>query len=87
MTQGVELTQRLAQWLKLCDADANSDLTIAELKACGVASAMPTPPYDLTAIKDQDSDGKLTAYDYVNTQMRTSADYQGDGECPTRAPL
>lgn len=87
VTQGVEITKRLAEWVKTCDQDANSDLTLDELKACDVAKAMPSPPYDLSAIKDQDGDGKITVYDYVNTQMRTFGDYQGDGECPTRAPL
>jgi hypothetical protein len=86
VTQGVELTKRLAQWLDTCDKDKNGDLTIPELKQCDVVTAMPSPPYDLTAVKDQDGDGKITAFDYVNTQMRTFGDYQGDGECPTRAP-
>lgn len=87
VTQGVEITKRRAEWMKTCDADANKELTLEELKKCDVAKAMPTPPYDLTAVKDQDGDGKITAYDYVNTQMRTFGDYQGDGECPTRAPV
>ncbi len=87
VTQGVEITRRLAQWVKTCDKDGNLDLTLDELKQCDVATAMPSPPYDLTAIKDQDGDGKISVYDYVNTQMRTFGDYQGDGECPTRAPL
>ena len=48
---------------------------------------MPSPPYDLTAIADQDGDGKITVFDYVDTQMRTFGDYQGDGECPnSRSP-
>lgn len=87
VTQGVEITKRLAEWIKTCDADQNKDVTIDELKRCDVATAMPSPPYDLSAVKDQDGDGKITAYDYVNTQMRTFGDYQGDGECPTRSPL
>jgi hypothetical protein len=86
VTEGVEKTERLAQWLKACDADANGDLTIAELKTCGAATALPAPAYDLTAVKDQDGDGKISVYDYVNTQMRTFGDYQGDGECPSRTP-
>ena len=87
VTQGVEITMRLAQWLKTCDADGNSDLTIGELKTCNVATALPSPPYDLTAVTDEDGDGKLTVFDYVKTQMRTFGDYQGDGECPTRTAL
>jgi hypothetical protein len=86
VTQGVELTKRLAQWVETCDADKNLDLTLDELKKCDVVTALPSPPYDLTAVKDQDGDGKISVYDYVNTQMRTFGDYQGDGECPTRAP-
>lgn len=86
VTQGVEITKRLAQWLSICDMDANGDLTLDELKKCDVVTALPQPPYDLTAVKDQDGDGKVTVFDYVNTQMRTFGDYQGDGECPTRAP-
>ena len=86
VTQGVEITKRLAQWLETCDKDANGELTIDELKKCDVVTALPQPPYDLTAIKDQDGDGKISVFDYVNTQMRTFGDYQGDGECPTRTP-
>jgi len=87
VTQGVEITRRLAQWMKTCDADGNADLTLDELKSCSIATAMPTPPYDLTGIADQDGDSKITVYDYVKSQLRTFGDYQGDGECPTRAPL
>lgn len=86
VTQGVEITQRLAQWLKTCD-DGDSELEVEELKACDVATAMPTPPYDLTAVLDRDGDGRISVFDYVDTQMRTFGDYQGDGECPTRAAL
>lgn len=86
VTQGVEITKRLAEWVKTCDADTNKELTIAELKACPIAKALPTPPYDLTSVRDQDGDGVITVFDYVSTQMRTFGDFQGDGECPTRAP-
>ena len=86
ITQGVEITDRLAQWLKTCD-DGDSELTLDELKECDVSTALPSPPYDLAGIEDQDGDGAISVYDYVNTQMRTFADYQGDGECPTRAAL
>lgn len=86
VTQGVEITRRLAQWLQTCDKDDSGELTIAELKACDVVTALPQPPYDLAAVRDQDGDGKLSVFDYVNSQMRTFGDYQGDGECPTRTP-
>lgn len=86
VTQGVEITKRLAQWLETCDKDGSGELTIDELKKCDVVTALPQPPYDLTAVKDQDGDGKISVFDYVSTQMRTFGDFQGDGECPTRAP-
>jgi len=86
VTQGVEITKRRANWLQACDKDMNGELTIPELKSCDVVTALPQPPYDLTAVKDQDGDGKVSVFDYVNTQMRTFGDFQGDGECPTRAP-
>lgn len=86
VTQGVELTKRRAQWLETCDKDANLDLTIDELKRCNVVAALPSPPYDLNAARDEDGDGKITVYDYVSSQMRTFGDFQGDGECPTRTP-
>ena len=85
VTQGVEITKRLAQWLTICDADTNSELTLDELKRCDVVKALPQPPYDLTGVKDEDGSGRLSVYDYVFSQMRTFGDYQGDGECPTRA--
>ncbi len=90
VTQGAELTERRAQWMKTCDKDGNKELTLDELKQCDVVTALPqkpTGPYDLTGVKDQDGDGKLTVYDYVDTQLRTLGDFQGDGECPTRRPL
>ncbi|HKQ70016.1 MAG TPA: hypothetical protein VJT73_11785 [Polyangiaceae bacterium] len=88
VTQGVEKTQRLAQWLLVCDADGDRALTLDELSACDAAKALPSPdPYDLTAVKDVDGDRKISVYDYVHTQLRTFGDYQGDGECPSRLPL
>ena len=87
VTQGVEITRRLAQWLETCDLDGNADLTLDELRRCDVVKALPQPPYDLSAVRDEDGSGKLSVYDFVLGQMHTFGDYQGDGECPTRAPL
>lgn len=87
VTQGVEKTSRRAEWMKTCDNNGDKTLTLDELRQCDPARALPTPPYDLAAVRDQDGDGKITVYDYVATQMRTFGDYQGDGECPTRATL
>lgn len=85
VTQGAEITTRRAEWIKTCDKDGNKELTLDELKTCDVVTALPSPPYDLAAVRDRDGDGKITVFDYVSTQMRTFGDYQGDGECPTRA--
>jgi len=87
VTQGVELTARRAEWMKTCDKDGNKELTLDELRLCDAAVALPTPPYDLTGVKDQDGDGRISVFDYVSSQLRTFGDFQGDGECPTRAPL
>jgi len=87
ITQGVELTKRLGAWMNICNQNKDGILTTEELKSCVVQQALPTPPYDLTGIKDQDNDHKITVYDYVNSQMRTLGDYQGSGECPTRKPF
>ena len=87
VTQGVEITRRLAQWIATCDLDASGELTLDELKRCDVVKAMPQPPYDLTGVRDEDGSGKLSVYDFVLGQMHTFGDYQGDGECPTRTTL
>lgn len=87
VTQGVEITERLAQWVKTCDANGDSVVTLEELGQCDIVLAMPSPPYDFTGVTDQDGDGRLSVYDFVASAMRTFGDYQGDGECPTRTPL
>lgn len=90
VTQGAEITERRADWIKACDKDGNKDVTLDELKACDIATAMPQKPngpYELTGVKDRDGDGKITTYDYVDSQVRTLGDFQGDGECPTRTAL
>jgi hypothetical protein len=90
VTQGAEITERRAEWMKTCDKNADKSLTIDELKACDAATALPQKPsgaYDLAGVKDADGDGKITVYDYVAGQLRTLGDFQGDGECPTRRAL
>ena len=87
VTQGVEITTRLAQWLSTCDLDGNHDVTIAELRACDVVTALPQPPYDLSGVADADGDGRLSVFDYVFSEMQTFGHYQGDGECGTRTRL
>lgn len=90
VTQGAEVTERRAEWIKTCDKDGNKETTLAELKLCDLATALPQKPagpYDVTAVKDEDGDGKVSVFDYVQSQARTLGDFQGDGECPTRTPL
>ncbi|MCA9584242.1 MAG: hypothetical protein KC657_02685 [Myxococcales bacterium] len=89
VTAGAEITERRAEWIKTCDKDQDKELTLAELKACDAATALPQKPggpYELAGIEDQDGDGKISVYDYVLSQAKTLGDFQGDGECPTRAP-
>lgn len=80
VTQGVELTERRAQWIADSDLNRDGETTIDELKQVSAASVFPASQYNLS--------GALipiaTAYDYLEAQARTLGDFQGDGECPTR---
>ena len=83
ITQGAELTGRLAQWIVDCDLDRNGETTVDELKMVMASSVFPSPTYNLTgAIMPVN-----TAYDFLVAQAHTLGDYQGDGECPTRRVL
>lgn len=84
ITEGAEVTKRYAQFIADADADGNGEVTIDELKALKAADAFPTDKYKLSG----GLDGPIaTAWDYVKAQARTIHDFQGDGECPTRAVL
>jgi hypothetical protein len=84
ITQGVEITERRAQWIANSDLNHDGETTLAELRTIKASDVFPSPPYSLGT-------GSLipinTAFDYVEAQARTLGDYQGDGECPTRAIL
>ena len=85
LTEGAEVTTRLAQYIADADLDRNGETTLAELMEVKAADAFPTDKYKLSG-----GVGGLpiaTAYDYVKSQARTIHDFQGDGECPTRAIL
>jgi hypothetical protein len=83
ITQGAEVTERHAQWIADCDTNRDGETTLEELQAVQASDVFPSPPYNLSgAIIPID-----TAYDYLEAQTRTLGDYQGDGECPTRAVL
>lgn len=83
ITQGAEITKRRAQWIANCDLDRDGKVTIDELKQVKAADVFPAADYNLS--------GALipinTAYDYLEAQVRTLGDYEGEGECPTRKPL
>lgn len=83
ITQGVELTERRAQWIVDSDLDRNGETTLSELKQVQASDLFKAPTYNLTGaiipVK--------TGHDYLEAQARTLGDYQGDGECPTRRVL
>lgn len=83
VTQGAEITERLAQWIADCDLDRNGETTVDELKQVKASDVFPSPKYNLTGAIIPIS----TAYDYLEAQARTLGDYQGEGECPTRKKL
>jgi len=84
ITQGAELTRRLAQWIADADLDRNGDTTLDELRQIPAAQLF-------TQARGYSISGSLipieTAYDFLEAQARTLGDYQGDGECPTRSIL
>lgn len=84
ITQGAELTKRYAQYVADCDLDHNGETTMDELSRVKSSDVFSTDKYRLTG----GIDGPIaTALDYVRSQARTIHDFQGDGECPTRAIL
>lgn len=82
ITAGAEITKRYAQYIADCDLDGDGETTIDELKQVKVAEVFGQD-YNLAGALGQIE----TAYDYVVAQARTLGDFQGDGECPTRAVL
>jgi hypothetical protein len=84
ITGGVELTKRYAQYIADSDLDGDGETTLDELKQVDAAAVFPSPKYSLSGALGGPI---LTAYDYVLAQSRTLGDFQGDGECPTRAVL
>lgn len=83
LTQGAEITKRLAQWIANADLDRNGETTLDELRMSRASDLFPADAYNLS--------GALvpinTGYDFLEAQARTLGDYQGDGECPTRRVL
>jgi hypothetical protein len=82
VTSGVELTERYAQYIADSDLNQDGETTVEELKQVEAAAVFPSPKYNLSGAL---GGPVMTAYDYVVAQARTLGDYQGSGECPTRA--
>lgn len=81
ITQGAEITDRRAQWVADADADQDGETTLDELKNTDAADVFPANQYNLSgALIDVN-----TAFDYLQAQAMTLGDFQGEGECPTRA--
>ena len=83
ITQGAEITQRRAQWIKDSDLDSDGNVTLDELGQVKASDVFPAAQYNLS--------GALipitTARDYFVEQAHTLGDFQGEGECPTRKIL
>lgn len=78
------LTERLAQWIADSDLDHDGEATLDELKRVKASDVFPSPRYNLAG----GLGGPIaTAYDYLIEEARTLGDFQGEGECPTRAIL
>jgi len=84
ITQGAEVTERRAQWIADADADQDGETTLDELRAAPAAKLFPAElGYNLSGALIP----VVTAYDYLEAQVRTLGDFQGEGECPTRELL
>lgn len=84
ITQGAEITERRAQWVADADLDRDGETTLAELRMVPAAKVFrPELGYTVTGAQI----AITTAYDYLEAQARTLGDFQGGGECPTRASL
>ena len=84
ITAGAEITVRYAQYVADCDLDQDGETTTEELQQVDAADVFPSPKYNLAGALGAPVQ---TAYDFVLAQARTLGDFQGDGECPTRAVL
>ena len=84
LTAGAEITKRYAQYIADADLDHDGETTLDELRMVKESEVFPPPKYNLSGALGAPV---ATAFDYVLAQTRTLGDYQGDGECPTRAIL
>lgn len=80
MNLGVEIVDRLAQWIANSDLDRNGEATLAEMKMVQAADVFKAPTYNLSNALGV---AVRTAYDYAETQERTIMHLQGEGDCKT----
>jgi hypothetical protein len=80
MNLGVELVDRLAQWIADCDLDRDGATTLDELKMVQASDVFKAPAYNLS---NAFGIAVRTAYDYAQTQERTIMHLQGEGDCKT----
>lgn len=82
ITQGAEITVRRAQWIVDCDTNRDGTTTLDELKAVQASDVFPPALFNLSG------GGTIaSAYDFLLAQARTLGDFNGEGECPTRAAI
>jgi hypothetical protein len=85
ISQGAEVTTRYAQYVADSDLDHDGETTLEELGKVKSADVFPAAKYKLSGTVG--GAPIATALDFVKAQARTIHDFQGDGECPTRAIL
>jgi len=83
ITQGVEITERRAQWIANADLDRDGLTTLEELGQTKASDLFPAAQYNLSGAIIPINNGR----DYLVAQMHTLGDFQGEGECPTRVIL
>jgi hypothetical protein len=83
ITQGAEITDRLAQWIANADLNRDGNVDLAEAGMSTAGDLFPSPPYNLSGAIIPIDNGA----DYIEAQSRTLGDFEGEGECPTRTIL
>jgi hypothetical protein len=76
--EGVEIVDRLAQWVADSDLDQDGETTVAELQATQAADVFPSSKgYSLSGSPIPIT----TAYDFLVAQAHTIGHFDGEGEC------
>lgn len=72
-----------AQWIADSDTNRDGETTLAELEAISGPDLFPAPKYNLSAFPDPITSGA----DYLESGLRTTGHFQGEGECNDRTHL